>query len=136
MTDLRTFNQIQPADIDAVGGKALSLALMAAASLPVPPGFCLTTAAHRRLRGQPLSTCERLAAAGGRTLAGAPWGRAGTAVPARVPPARWHLDRDAAKIIDRPTAAKTGHPAWHSEDPGPADKQTRPCLSETQLRAL
>src|SRR5271165_1679554 len=56
MTDLRTFDQIQPTDADAVGGKGLSLALMTAAGLPVPPGFCLTTAVHRRLRGQPLAS--------------------------------------------------------------------------------
>jgi pyruvate,water dikinase len=41
-----------------VGGKALSLALLTRAGLPVPAGFCLTTAAYRRLhraslRGDP-----------------------------------------------------------------------------------
>jgi pyruvate,water dikinase len=49
MTDLVRFEQIQKTDTDAVGGKALSLARMTAANLPVPPGFCLTTAIHRRL---------------------------------------------------------------------------------------
>ena len=43
MTDLRTFEQITAADGDAVGGKGLSLGLMARAGLPVPPGFCVTT---------------------------------------------------------------------------------------------
>src|SRR5437588_12926841 len=52
MNDLRTFDQIAPGDADAVGGKGLGLALLAGAGLPVPPGFCVTTAAHRRLRGQ------------------------------------------------------------------------------------
>jgi pyruvate,water dikinase len=52
MTDLRTFEQITAADGDAVGGKGLSLGLMAAAGLPVPPGFCVTSAAFRRRRGQ------------------------------------------------------------------------------------
>src|SRR5262245_55353269 len=52
MPDIRTFDQIQPDDGPAVGGKGLSLALMARAGLPVPPGFCITSAAHRRLRGQ------------------------------------------------------------------------------------
>src|SRR5438876_11836252 len=52
MTDLRTFEQITPGDADAVGGKGLSLGLMAGAGLPVPPGFCVTSAAHRRLRGR------------------------------------------------------------------------------------
>ncbi len=53
MTDLRTFDQITPDDTNLVGGKALSLASLAAAGLPVPPGFCLTTAVQHRL-DQPL----------------------------------------------------------------------------------
>src|SRR4051794_36430157 len=55
MTDLRSFDQIGPNDVDAVGGKGLSLGLMAGAGLPVPPGFCVTTAAFRRTRGRPLA---------------------------------------------------------------------------------
>src|SRR4051812_45832246 len=54
MTDLRTFEQIAPDDALNVGGKGLSLGRMARAGLPVPPGFCVTSAAERRLRGQPL----------------------------------------------------------------------------------
>jgi phosphohistidine swiveling domain-containing protein len=61
MTDLRTFDQITPADADAVGGKGLSLGLMAAAGLPVPPGFCVTSAAFRRYRGQSLANGHDLA---------------------------------------------------------------------------
>src|SRR4051812_44176302 len=56
MTDLRSFEQITRGDADAVGGKGLSLALLAGAGLPVPPGFCVTSAAHRRLRGHPPSS--------------------------------------------------------------------------------
>src|SRR5262245_57708651 len=52
MSDLRTFTEIGRDDAEAVGGKGLSLGLMAAAGLPVPPGFCVTSAAHRRLRGR------------------------------------------------------------------------------------
>jgi phosphohistidine swiveling domain-containing protein len=52
MTDIRTFEQIRPDDRDAVGGKGLSLGLLAAAGFPVPPGFCVTTSAYRRLRNQ------------------------------------------------------------------------------------
>jgi pyruvate,water dikinase len=55
MSDLRTFDQIGPDDVDAVGGKGLSLGLMTRAGLPVPPGFCITTAAYRRTRGRPLA---------------------------------------------------------------------------------
>ncbi len=55
MSDLCAFEQIQDGDVEAVGGKGLSLGRMSAAGLPVPPGFCITTAAHRRLNGQPLA---------------------------------------------------------------------------------
>jgi pyruvate,water dikinase len=54
MSDLRTFEQIQDGDADTVGGKGLSLGRMSVAGLPVPPGFCVTTAAYRRLHGQSL----------------------------------------------------------------------------------
>src|SRR5215467_11107080 len=36
------------AALEQVGGKGASLARMAAADLPVPPGFHITTAAYRR----------------------------------------------------------------------------------------
>ncbi len=52
MSDIRTFDQIDKADAAAVGGKGLSLGLLAAAGLPVPPGFCVASSAHRRLRGK------------------------------------------------------------------------------------
>ncbi|MCS6850791.1 MAG: PEP-utilizing enzyme [Gemmataceae bacterium] len=48
MPDLCTFDDITPNDRDLVGGKALSLGLLARAGLPVPPGFCITTEAYRR----------------------------------------------------------------------------------------
>ncbi|MBO0696868.1 MAG: hypothetical protein J2P46_00605 [Zavarzinella sp.] len=51
MSDVLTFAQISPADGTLVGGKGLSLALTANAGLPVPPGFCVTTAAYRRHSG-------------------------------------------------------------------------------------
>jgi rifampicin phosphotransferase len=60
MTDLCTFDQIGPDDRATVGGKGLSLARMAAAGLPVPPGFCVTCAAYRRLRGQQLHAAPEL----------------------------------------------------------------------------
>ncbi len=60
MTDLRTFEQIQPDDVETVGGKGLSLGLMATAGLPVPPGFCVTSAAFRRWRGQELTEHHEL----------------------------------------------------------------------------
>jgi pyruvate,water dikinase len=67
MTDLLPFADVPADGVGAVGGKALSLARLAAAGLPVPPGFCLTTHAFRRLRGQGLAADpalrERLAAA-------------------------------------------------------------------------
>src|SRR5438874_1644340 len=63
MTDLRTFDSVRPDDLPSVGGKALSLGLLASAGLPVPPGFCLTTAAHRRLRGRSIEHDPALSAA-------------------------------------------------------------------------
>jgi pyruvate,water dikinase len=56
MSDIRTFDQILPGDTEVVGGKGLSLGLMACACLPVPPGFCLTTDVYRRMRGGPLAS--------------------------------------------------------------------------------
>jgi pyruvate,water dikinase len=52
LNDLRTFEQIQAGDAELAGGKGLSLARMFVTGLPVPPGFCVTTAAYRRLGGQ------------------------------------------------------------------------------------
>jgi len=51
MTDIRHFNQISADDVAHVGGKGLSLGLMASAALPVPPGFCITTSAYREAGG-------------------------------------------------------------------------------------
>src|SRR5437763_16302374 len=47
MPDIRTFDEIGPDDGAAVGGKGLSLGLLARAGLPVPPGFCVTSTAHQ-----------------------------------------------------------------------------------------
>jgi phosphohistidine swiveling domain-containing protein len=47
MTLLVDFSDIDSTMINAVGGKALNLGIMSAARLPVPTGFCVTTAAYR-----------------------------------------------------------------------------------------
>lgn len=52
MNEIRSFEEIQAGEVELVGGKGLSLGLMARAGLPVPLGFCICTAAHRRLRGR------------------------------------------------------------------------------------
>ena len=56
MADILPFSAVTPATAAAatehVGGKGLGLGLLTAAGLPVPAGFCVTTAAFRRLRGQ------------------------------------------------------------------------------------
>jgi pyruvate,water dikinase len=44
---LRPFDAIDQTQLDAVGGKGLSLGLLARAGLPVPPGFCILTSAYR-----------------------------------------------------------------------------------------
>ena len=49
MIDILFFDAITDADLGQVGGKGLSLGRMAAAGLPVPPGFAVTTAAYRRV---------------------------------------------------------------------------------------
>src|SRR5438445_10886359 len=49
MPDILFFDAITDADAGRVGGKGLSLGRMAAAGLPVPPGFVVTTDAYRRL---------------------------------------------------------------------------------------
>jgi pyruvate,water dikinase len=47
MPEIRTFDEIEPGDGAAVGGKGLSLGLLARAGLPVPPGYCVTSDAYR-----------------------------------------------------------------------------------------
>ncbi len=42
------FDAITAADLPLVGGKGANLGELARAGLPVPPGFCVTTAAYRR----------------------------------------------------------------------------------------
>jgi pyruvate,water dikinase len=48
MSDIRTFDQISDNDGSLVGGKALKLASMWRAGLPVPDGFCISSEAYRR----------------------------------------------------------------------------------------
>ncbi len=43
----KSFEDIRKADIAQVGGKGANLGEMASAGFPVPPGFCVTTAAYR-----------------------------------------------------------------------------------------
>ena len=38
----------EPGALARVGGKGANLGILAGAGFPVPPGFCLTTAAFRR----------------------------------------------------------------------------------------
>jgi pyruvate,water dikinase len=59
---IRTFAQINQDDGAIVGGKALSLGLLAGAGLPVPPGFCVTTAAYRRMKDHSLQADPALSA--------------------------------------------------------------------------
>jgi pyruvate,water dikinase len=62
MRDLLSLAEITQEHASIVGGKALSLALLTHAGLPVPPGFCLTTHVHRRLRQHSLRSEPSLAA--------------------------------------------------------------------------
>ncbi|MFQ5343039.1 MAG: PEP/pyruvate-binding domain-containing protein [Anaerolineae bacterium] len=47
MNYIRWFQEVGAGNVDLVGGKGANLGEMAAAGLPVPPGFCLTAAAYR-----------------------------------------------------------------------------------------
>lgn len=51
MPDVLTFAAVSDTDLALVGGKGLSLARTAAAGLPVPAGFVVTTEVYRRLSG-------------------------------------------------------------------------------------
>lgn len=42
------FEQVRSDDVLLVGGKGLSLGLMAVAGLPIPAGFCISSESHRR----------------------------------------------------------------------------------------
>jgi pyruvate,water dikinase len=57
--DVCTFDQIDP-QTDSIGGKGLSLAVLARAGFPVPPGFCISSTAQCRLNGQPPRDDETL----------------------------------------------------------------------------
>jgi pyruvate,water dikinase len=48
MSEVIPLDAIGSDDLPLVGGKALSLAQLLRAGLPVPPGFCVTTQAYRR----------------------------------------------------------------------------------------
>jgi pyruvate,water dikinase len=75
MPDLIPLDAIRPDDLAAVGGKGLNLGRLAAAGLPVPPGFCVSTDASRHANGQPLTPDSGLGtaiAAAYRQLGGGP----------------------------------------------------------------
>ena len=61
--DVVDLSDIGPDDLAMVGGKALNLGRMLRAGLPVPPGFCVTTPAYRRVVGDRLT--ESIVALGG-----------------------------------------------------------------------
>ncbi|MFC4591812.1 PEP/pyruvate-binding domain-containing protein [Sphaerisporangium corydalis] len=48
---IMTFQDITADMLPLVGGKAANLGVLTRAGLPVPPGFCLTTEAYRRVAG-------------------------------------------------------------------------------------
>jgi rifampicin phosphotransferase len=54
MTELLDLATIDATMIEEVGGKALNLGIMSSAGLPVPGGFCVTTAGYRRAVGDRL----------------------------------------------------------------------------------
>src|SRR5690606_536657 len=58
MKDVLPFEEIDRQSLPLVGGKGANLGEMAKAGLPVPPGFCVTTAAYRRITDE-LQEMER-----------------------------------------------------------------------------
>src|SRR5437764_14664922 len=95
MPDLLPLDAITVTDAPAVGGKALGLARLTRAGLPVPPGFCLTADAYRRLHKTGLASDTALSAtvaAAYRQLGG----------PVAV--------RSSAVAEDSPTASFAGQP--------------------------
>jgi pyruvate,water dikinase len=52
MSHIRTFPEITRDEVALVGGKGLSLGLLAGAGLPVPAGFCVGSTAYRGGQGQ------------------------------------------------------------------------------------
>jgi phosphohistidine swiveling domain-containing protein len=63
MPDIQFFESIAASDAPQVGGKGASLGVMAAAGLPVPAGFVVTTDAYRRLHASGLRTDSQFVAA-------------------------------------------------------------------------
>ena len=98
MPDILFFDAVTDADAGRVGGKGLSLARMAAAGLPVPPGFVVTTDAYRRQAASTRPPADLPAAA---PVAPA----AGGAAPGAAAPAAPNLDELARKLYD-PLAAR------------------------------
>ncbi|MBI5760313.1 MAG: hypothetical protein HZA46_17495 [Planctomycetales bacterium] len=45
------FDEVRPDDLNRVGGKGLSLGLLAASGLPIPVGYCITSETYRRSVG-------------------------------------------------------------------------------------
>lgn len=70
MPDTLPFAAITDTALSLVGGKGLSLARTAAAGLPVPPGFVVTTDAYRRLKNQSPDDALRRAVAEAYTSLG------------------------------------------------------------------
>lgn len=66
-TYILPFNAISAGDLARVGGKGANLGEMARAGFPVPPGFCLTTAAFRRF----IDACDAAALYAGLEAVGA-----------------------------------------------------------------
>jgi pyruvate,water dikinase len=52
MTEIRWLDETDFGECEQVGSKALALGLFARAGFPVPDGFCITSAAYRRLEGR------------------------------------------------------------------------------------
>jgi pyruvate,water dikinase len=102
------FGEVEEAHGALVGSKGLRLAEMARAGLPVPPGFCVTTAAYRAFLSQ--NGLEATVKSGDETavrrrIAGAP-----------LPPALVQAVLDAYGRLDGPVAVRSSATAEDSYD--------------------
>jgi pyruvate,water dikinase len=75
-------------------------------------------------------------ATGRQMLVEASWGLGESVVSGRVTPDRYHLERDAGRVVNQAISRKTTQYARGGMQEVPEAKQTAPCLKDDQLRRL
>lgn len=98
-----TLNRVGPADAPLVGGKAANLGEMTRLRLPVPRGFCVTTAAYERMRPTPGAVADAGLSAEVEEAIVSAWERQGARLSYAV--------RSSATAEDLPNASFAGQHA-------------------------